>query len=46
MRMEILDTMAQILISWLQFENGNKANVFFPKRGLDYMHYEKEKNQL
>lgn len=46
MRMEIFDTMAQILIPWLQFENGNKPNVFFPKRGLEYMQYEKEKNQL
>lgn len=27
--MEIFDTMAQILIPWLQFENGNKPNVFF-----------------
>lgn len=46
MRMEIFDTMAQILIPWLQFENGNKPNVFFPKRGLEYMQYEKEKKSV
>ena len=46
MRIEILDTMAQILIPWLEFENDNKANGFFPKRGQDHMQYEKEKNQL